>query len=149
LAFVVAYPFVATASLGAVYLYIQMTGRTPEPIAHHSLQAIVQADGDPWAWVIACAAVVGAPIAEEIIYRVFLTGMLLRLGCPPWPAILACSTLFAFSHYGSVPWYAMIPLGVLGAAMGIAYERTKRLGVPIIMHACFNALNVAFAIWLT
>jgi membrane protease YdiL (CAAX protease family) len=35
---------------------------------------------------------------------------------------------------------------MLGLAMGIAFERTKRLGVPIIMHICFNGLNVALAL---
>lgn len=149
LAIVLAYPLVAAASFVAVNLYIALTGETPDPIAHRSLEAIVEGAGDPWAWVVAGAAILGAPIVEETIYRVFLTAMFLRLGLGPWPAILVCSTLFALTHIGSVPgWYAMVPLGVLGLAMGLAYERTKRLGVPIVMHACFNAFNVAVAVWL-
>ena len=31
-----------------------------------------------------------------------------------------------------MPWVALAPIFVLGLAMGIAYERTKRVGVPII-----------------
>ena len=31
--------------------------------------------------------------------------------------------------------------------LGIAYERTARLGVPIVMHALFNAINVAAVVW--
>jgi membrane protease YdiL (CAAX protease family) len=65
-----------------------------------------------------------------------------------WISILGTSTLFTLVHrmgQPPVPWHALVPIFVLSVSMGVAYERTKRIGVPIAMHVCFNALNVALA----
>ncbi len=105
-------------------------------------------------WALIAAAVVGAPLVEEMIYRVFLQSSISRATGLPWVGILAAAVVFAVAHAVGpaeqrVPWYAAVPIGVLGLACGLAYERTKRLLVPITMHACFNAMNVAMAMWAT
>ena len=43
--------------------------------------------------------------------------------------------------------HAIVPLLALGLYIGLVYERTGRLGVPIAMHAAFNAGNIAMAFW--
>ena len=45
-----------------------------------------------------------------------------------------------------VPYYALAPLFMLSVTMGLAFERTKHIGVPIVMHAAFNALNIALVV---
>ena len=37
---------------------------------------------------------------------------------------------------------------VLSIGLGIAFERTKRIGVPILMHVLFNAGNVAITLMM-
>ena len=53
-------------------------------------------------------------------------------------------TLRQDAHYTWRSWRRR-PLFALGAGMGLAYERTRRLGVPIVMHMGFNAANIALA----
>ncbi len=43
--------------------------------------------------------------------------------------------------------HAVAPLFALSVALGASYERTGRLGVPIVMHGAFNALNLAIALF--
>lgn len=97
---------------------------------------------------------VGAPLVEELIYRVFLQSSIARATGLPWIGILVAAVVFAVAHAVGpaeqrIPWYAAVPIGVLGLACGLAYERTKRLLVPITMHAAFNAMNIAMAMWVT
>jgi len=144
-------------------------------VAHSTLQLIIDHRDEPWTWMLIAAVVVGVPIVEEVVFRAFMQSGLLRLtGAPVW-SILVTSLVFAGLHYspealnvkaqgsaavvgaavagsdggvggGGAPIYALVPLFVLSVAIGLAYERTKKLGVAITMHAAFNALNVALAL---
>jgi len=112
------------------------------------LQSLTENPRDFWAWGMVAGAVIGAPIIEELIYRVFLQGALLKITRSPWISILLTSLLFAMMHRMGetpLPWYALLPIFAVGVACGVGYERTKRVGVPITIHMCFNALNVVMA----
>ena len=148
IAFAIIMPIVMAASQASVWLAWVIDRWYPEKIAHKTLQEIVDNPSNPWVWVMAAGAVVGAPIVEEFVYRVCLQGALVRATKRAWVSILVVSTLFALAHWGRVPWHAMITLGVLGVAMGVAYERTKGLLVPITIHVLFNATNIAMALWV-
>lgn len=144
-------PALAVAGLGATLLYTVITGAPPARIAHATLDQIVRARSDPWVWAVLFGAVVVAPIAEELIFRVFLQSAMLRLVGSPWIAVIVTGVLFALSHRvgaSPVPWQAIGILAVLGIGLGAAYERTRSIGVPITIHAAFNAANVAAAVWL-
>ncbi|MBK7403072.1 MAG: CPBP family intramembrane metalloprotease [Phycisphaerales bacterium] len=130
-----------------------LTSEAPaNTIAHPLLSKIVEGSGDPWAWVLIAVAVVGAPIVEEVVYRVFIQSGLLRLTNHPWVSLILTSVIFGTMHVMGpegtrIPWYAAVEVGVLGLCCGAAFERTKRVGVPIAMHATFNAANIAVAMW--
>jgi membrane protease YdiL (CAAX protease family) len=47
---------------------------------------------------------------------------------------------------GAVPAHALPSLFVLSMAMGIAFERTRAIGVPITMHVAFNLGNIIVAV---
>lgn len=147
LAFAIMMPIVMSASQVFVWLAWAVERWYPDRIAHKTLQAIVDEPRNPWTWVVAIGAAVGAPIVEEFVYRVCLQGALVRATKRAWVSIAVVSTLFALSHWGAVPWHAMLTLGVLGASIGVAYERTKRLAVPITIHVLFNVYNIAMALW--
>lgn len=148
-AFLLALPIVLLAAQGAMYLYIQLYKEAPGEIAHPTLELILANKSNQWAMLLAGIAILGSPVVEEILYRGFLQSALLRFtNGQVWISILGSSTLFALVHRMSadpVPWHALFPIFVLGVSMGVAYERTKRIGVPIAMHICFNAMNVALA----
>lgn len=153
--FLLAFPIVQLAAIGAFALYksVATDGQAPDPIAHDILRSVRDqfqtGTQDVWTWLLIANAVIGAPIVEELIYRVFLQSAFLRLFKSPWVSIIVTALVFALMHRASttpVPWHALIPLLALGIAMGVAYERTRRVGVPITMHMCFNALNLAYVI---
>jgi hypothetical protein len=81
--------------------------------------------------------------AEELLFRGIVQGQYRRV-FDPAPAIVIASVLFGFIH-----WLALIGTGsgrlvyvliaaLLGLFLGVAYERTKSLLVPIVIHAGYN-----------
>ncbi|MFO0831843.1 MAG: CPBP family intramembrane glutamic endopeptidase [Phycisphaerales bacterium] len=151
MAFVLAWPIVQASSFAFLAMNTKFKG--PEPgsnIAHDTLAKLVEHKNDPWAWLLAGLAVIAAPVVEEIVYRGFLQSSILRMTEKPWISILVTSALFASVHMVGkhpVPWFAAATVGVLGMCMGIAYERTKEIGVPITMHVLYNLTNVILAMY--
>jgi membrane protease YdiL (CAAX protease family) len=89
-------------------------------------------------------AVVVAPIAEEIIFRGYLYGVMRRY-CGRIPALLFSSLLFAAIH-GNLS--ALPGLFILAVTLCLLYERTGSLWANITLHAAFNTLTiVALILW--
>ena len=90
------------------------------------------------------AAVVLAPLAEELIFRGLLHRSL-RTRMRLVPATIISSVIFAIVHVDvalSQP-LALVGLTLVGAVMAIAYERTGSLLVPVVIHATHNAITIA------
>ncbi len=126
---------------------------TTKAIAHPLLELMVENRGDGWTWVLIAATVIGAPIVEEVVYRGFVQSAFFRLTNHAWISVIVTAAIFGAMHTlgpaeSSSPWYAAVTVGFLGLCCGGAFERTKRLGVPIAMHAAFNAGNVGMAMWV-
>lgn len=150
LALVLAMPAILLIGNLLVNMHESITGSEVTAVAHPMLQKITERPDDPWVWALIGSAVIGAPIVEEIIYRGFFQSAILRWTGMPWVAILVAAGVFTGVHAlgdSAVDYYALGPIFVLGVAMGLAYERTKRLGVPIVMHMAFNALNIGIALY--
>jgi uncharacterized protein len=88
--------------------------------------------------LLACAAVIVAPISEELIFRGMVYGLCKRF-TDGWFAAIINGLLFAavHAHVGS-----FLPLCVLGIILVIAYEVTGSILVPIVMHALFNGTMI-------
>jgi len=84
------------------------------------------------------------PFVEELVFRgALLRGLEARLGA--WPAIVIQALLFAAFHRS---WWLLLPMTVLGIALGwLAHER-KSLWPAIVMHSLYNALSVAAVVWV-
>ncbi len=149
------FPIVLLAGDLAQLVHVQLTsGGSVDRVAHPLLRMMVENKGNPWTWVLIASAVIGAPIVEETVYRGFLQSGLLRLTGQVWISLIVSAAVFGTVHAigpseSVSPWYAAVQVGVLGLACGAAFERTKRLSVPIAMHAAFNAVNVGVAMWGT
>jgi membrane protease YdiL (CAAX protease family) len=144
--FALALPVVMAVNRLAARVFTLLTDVQPEAVSHDTLRAIVDDPGSPWTWGLIAAVVVGAPVAEELAFRGFLQTGVLRATGRAWPAILISSAVFTLVH-GLAP-YAMATIFVLSVCLGVAYERTRSLAVPIVMHAAFNAGNVLLAVAL-
>jgi uncharacterized protein len=74
------------------------------------------------------------PVIEELFFRGFLLTFLKNY-TSTWMAIVLSGGVFAFAHLNLG---AVVPLWFLGVVLGVAYEHTGSLIVPISVHACFN-----------
>lgn len=89
-----------------------------------------------WAVLLfALAAMVGAPIAEEIAFRGLLFGALRKRGWGPWPTILVTGILFSAFHLEPVRFFVLLPVGIL---YGWVRWRTGSTGAAIIAHMVNN-----------
>ncbi len=89
-------------------------------------------------WASLLAAVIVAPLTEELLFRgVILRGLLLHYSAPK--AIIASSLLFGLIHLN--PWQAVGAV-MLGALFGWWYVRTRSLTLCIFGHAFNNLVAV-------
>ena len=147
-AFLLFWSLVSAASLVFGLVAEALSGEPVERIAHETLQQLVDSPIDGWLLVMVGLVVLVIPVLEEVMYRGILQRSLDGLGLGRWPAILLASAIFALVHAGAVPWHALPALFVLSIGFGLAYERTRSLAAPIVMHILFNTANVGLA-WLT
>jgi membrane protease YdiL (CAAX protease family) len=137
----VSVPVVGLFSLSQALL--EPLGFSPEP--QPAVAWLMDSDTPRAALVaLALAAVVFAPLAEEILYRALLFGGLAAQGKAVRAAVL--SSLFFAALHLSVP--AVLPLFAL-ALFFCAVWRRWGLAASFGAHAGFNAANVAFALFLS
>ncbi|HEY5893643.1 MAG TPA: type II CAAX endopeptidase family protein [Chthoniobacterales bacterium] len=94
-------------------------------------------------WWMAFAAVIVAPVVEELVFRGLIYGVLKRQFGRVVP-MLFTSVLFALVH-GHLP--SFVPLTVLACCLTIGLELSGTLFVPMLMHAIFNATTLLFIVF--
>ena len=101
-------------------------------------------DGSTAALVVALLVVcVGAPIAEEFLFRGYLFAAL-RNWRGPWLAAVLTGAVFGAIHLGGSPAGALLPLAVLGAGLCLIYQWTGSLYPCVALHAINN--GIAFGV---
>lgn len=83
-------------------------------------------------------AVMLAPLAEEMIFRVFVFNIAMRYG-GFWIGAFISGILFGLSHGDA---YAFLPLTFGGVILAGAYYRTRNVFTSVITHGLFNSLTV-------
>jgi membrane protease YdiL (CAAX protease family) len=91
----------------------------------------------------AIAAVIAAPIIEEVVFRgLVMRGFLSRMGAVP--AVVLQGVLFGAAHVDPARGAGNIGLVMVLSSVGIAFGGaaylTRRLGPTVIAHAIFNGL---------
>ncbi len=102
---------------------VKLLGETPDPVIFG---------------LMAMAAVVVAPVCEEILFRGYLYGAAKRFA-GPWVAGIGSALIFAAAHGSLMP---LPPLFILGCLLVLSYEWTGSLWAPIAIHFCFNGATV-------
>jgi len=130
-------PICVGLNLAAVYVF-SILGISPRyhPVLEHQ-----ESFSPTWRALSIVSTVVLAPLAEEVFFRGLLQSMIRRYLRSGWLAVLIASALFAAMHLNQPQ--AIGSLFALAVAMGYNYERTGRLFAPILIHAIFNAVNLA------
>jgi len=101
---------------------------------------LLQEAKDPMVIILmAVAAVLVAPLAEEVVFRGYLYPAAKRF-CGPYGAMVFSSLVFAAAHGNVV---ALVPLFVLAMLLCLIYELTGSIWANISVHLLFNAATVA------
>jgi membrane protease YdiL (CAAX protease family) len=108
-----------------------------EPAVQQPVQMMKQATSTLQLVVHGLAAVIFAPIIEEIIFRGVLYPTVKRYFSPK-AALWGVALLFALSHQNVT---VILPLTVLAIFLTFLYETTRNLLAPILAHSLFNAAN--------
>jgi hypothetical protein len=92
--------------------------------------------------VLMFGACIGAPIAEELIFRGMIYAPLRNI-TDKWFAMLFSALWFGIIH-ANLP--SFIPLSCLGFFFALAYELTGSLTISILMHMMFNTVMILFTL---
>lgn len=84
-------------------------------------------------------AVIVAPIAEEMVFRVFLFNAIRRYG-GFWIGAIVSGILFGLAHMDE---YALLPLALGGVVLCWVYAKSRNAFASMITHALFNGVSVA------
>src|SRR5204863_6927257 len=77
----------------------------------------------PGFWIVVAGVTVGAPVAEEIVFRGYLQPALMCM-FRPWLAVALTAAAFGAVH--TLPY--ALPVGLLGAFFGMLAARSGSLG---------------------
>ena len=89
------------------------------------------------------AAVIMAPIVEELTFRGFMYTRL-KQGMPKWIAIIVSSLAFGIVHGNVIQG---IYTFVFGLSLVWIYERTKSIWSCILFHMSFNLVGAVMSTW--
>ena len=89
------------------------------------------------------AAVIMAPIVEELTFRGFMYTRL-KQGMPKWIAIIVSSLAFGIVHGNVIQG---IYTFVFGLSLVWLYERTKSIWPCILFHMSFNLVGAVMSTW--
>jgi len=135
--------WVAGVALGVTYIGVVLYASVMDAIGPDILvpESTVPSSvtRDPFALALTgVAAVCLAPISEELFYRGFLFGGLLRLGF--WPSGAITAMLFSLTHFdpGSI-----LPFFGIGMVLAWLAWRRGSLWDSIVLHFMFNGTSFA------
>jgi len=132
--------FVGALLWGFTIAYEALLGwLAPEAAAQMHAEELKQIEvlAGPWP-LMALAAVVLAPITEELFFRGFVfAGLRGRLGFAVASGLSAA--FFAVSHF--MGW-STIPLFMIGLGCATVYERRLTLAAPLAVHAAYNGVSL-------
>lgn len=127
-------------AIGPVFVVLFLSAgiglRTEEP--EHEFLRLLTVDGSlvNWLWISA-TAVIAAPLAEELVFRVLVQGWL-ENKLPPLAAIGCSSVLFCTVHRFPDS-LGLVPLALV---LGWVQFRRRSYIAVVLIHALFNAVNL-------
>lgn len=92
-------------------------------------------------WLVLIAAGIGAPIAEECLFRGLMFGTLRRTSLGIGGAAAISAILWALLH-ANYSIYGVTAITLIGIYLALVRERTGSLLTPIVCHGVYNSLIV-------
>lgn len=135
------------AAMGLVFLAgVVLTALQAQPETSNQAAELGLENPELLLWLVPLSVLVIAP-GEEFLFRGVVQGRL-REAFPARIAIPLTAALFALVHYFSLTGGSgarLIAIAILflpSLVFGVAYERTRNLAVPILIHGSYNATLV-------
>ncbi|AHB50392.1 hypothetical protein W911_15710 [Hyphomicrobium nitrativorans NL23] len=92
----------------------------------------------PYWWGVVIAAVVLAPLWEEVTFRGFLLSALAKTRLGFWPAAAISAALWTALHAG-YSWPGLVSVFLAGLGLSWIMKRTGSMRAVVIAHAVINA----------
>ncbi len=124
---------VGLIALSDALLYL--SGR--DLVTTFQLQSYNSAAAEGWLLPMAIAAIIVAPLGEELMFRGFLFRGWARPDRSAWPAIVAISVLWAGLHI-QYDWTGVLQIFVVGLFLGWMRWRSASMLLTFLLHALFN-----------
>ncbi len=131
-------PVLVAARVGAQWLLERLVGGEVDTSQEIVIRLATTSSAAVAAQIM-IAAVLVAPVAEELFFRGLLYGAM-RRRLSAAVAIPLVGVLFGAIH---TPLAVALPMCILGGLLCYVYEKTARLAVPILLHLVFNLLSTA------
>lgn len=130
------------ASIGPVIIVLVVLRKLnpQEPTSHALLDFLRENRSHEAILWVSAAALVAAPLLEELLYRVILQGAL-RAHVSGNMSIAIVAVLFCAAH----GWPNMVGLLPLAIVLGVLYDRTNSYLAIVTTHAAFNMCMLALA----
>jgi membrane protease YdiL (CAAX protease family) len=96
-------------------------------------------------WLILVAAGVGAPLAEELLFRGLIFGALRRSPLGFVGAMVISALCWAMLH-ANYSTYGLVSIAMIGLYLAWLRERTGSLLAPIVCHGIYNSLIIALMV---
>jgi membrane protease YdiL (CAAX protease family) len=133
--------------LALAALYGGLVYTFDRPAFSHDVGPFVELMKSRTWWLLVLAAGVGAPIAEECLFRGLLYGVLRQTPVGILGATIVTALTWAMMHaHYSV--YGLVAITLIGFYLAYLRERTGTLVTPIVCHGAYNTfimLTLAFA----
>lgn len=110
-----------------------------KPASQDLVRVLQQSTDTTLLITLGIAAVIVAPLTEEIVFRGYLYPAIKHFA-GPGVAAFGSALLFAMAH-NNLP--SLLPLFLFGLILSSIYERTGSLWAPIAAHALLNGSTVA------
>ncbi len=134
-------PVIWVAALGAQIVFAAFVIGLDLPFSNNTEEIDSLAADRSYAVAIVIAAVVAAPIVEEIVFRGLVMRSMLDV-MPALPAVALQGVLFGVAHVDPVRGAGNIGLAIVLSGVGIAFGGAayllRRIGPTVFAHAIFN-----------
>jgi hypothetical protein len=90
---------------------------------------------------VALAAVILAPLWEELTFRGFLLSALAKSRLGYWPAAAISSGLWTLLHWG-YSWPGLVSVFLAGIGLSWIMKRTGSMAAVVIAHSVINAFSL-------
>jgi membrane protease YdiL (CAAX protease family) len=133
--------------LAFVPVYLLVLAVSPFKQTAEAVHPLLRLVADGYLFWPIVAAVLIAPIQEELLYRVLLQEGLVAAGYPIERALPAVAVFFSFIHFNpsqpSPDFIALFPLALL---FGATLHYRRSFLACVLMHMLFNGFNIGLAL---